>query len=139
MAGDSPPPPGRAAGRASPRAPKPASRPSGPAPAAAAPGAYWRASGAAGFGLAARPANRVASPRLPAQQATLHRARGERSRYVSGRERDSILCPRYPPARPPSSPRRPIGARSRPPIRVLRRYRALGFVLRGRLVPPTTS
>lgn len=120
MAGDSPPPPGRAAGRASPRAPEPASRPAAPAPVAAAPAAYWRAAGAAGFGLAARPAHLAASPRPPPQQAGLHRARGERSRYVSGRERDSILCPRYAPApfpaaanrsAPPPPPTRPSGYR----------------------------
>lgn len=118
MAGDSPPPPGRAAGPAAPRAPRPAARPAGPAPAAAAPGAYWLAAGAAGFRLAAPPANRAASPRPPAQQAGLHSARGERSRYVSGRERDSILSPRYPPAPGPAAanrgappPPRPSGYR----------------------------
>lgn len=98
MAGDFPPPPARAAGPASPRAAQPASRPAGPAPVAAALRAHWRDTGAPGSGLAAQPTNLSASPRPPAQQAGLHRARGERSRYVSSRERDSILWLRYPPA-----------------------------------------
>ncbi|XP_071673111.1 uncharacterized protein [Patagioenas fasciata] len=75
MAGDFPPPPARAAGPASPRAPQPASRPAGPAPVAAALRAHWQDTGAPGSGLAARPTNLSASPRPPAQQAGLHRAR----------------------------------------------------------------